>query len=147
MKPRNETLNALKAGAVYFGLVFVAGFVLGTIRTLVISPALGEVSAVLVELPFMLVVSWIACCWIVNLLLVQKNPIARITMGISALLMLLVAEAMLSIGFAGLSLQEHFALYLKLAAQLGLLGQFAFAVFPLIQLKFPTGQDRFGIMQ
>ena len=31
----------LKAGAVYFGLVFAAGFMLGTIRVLWVAPAVG----------------------------------------------------------------------------------------------------------
>ena len=44
----------------YFALVFAAGFVLGTIRTLWAVPWLGVRTAELVELPIMLGVSIIA---------------------------------------------------------------------------------------
>ena len=47
----------LKAGALYFALVFGAGFVLGTIRTLWIVPRLGTRMAELMETPIMLVIT------------------------------------------------------------------------------------------
>ena len=39
--------RAVPAGAVYFLLVFLAGFVLGTFRVLVVLPRIGELAAVL----------------------------------------------------------------------------------------------------
>ena len=49
-------MRTSKAGAVYFGLVFVTGFVLGTIRTLWVVPHLETRTAELLEAPLMLVV-------------------------------------------------------------------------------------------
>ena len=53
---RHSGLNVLKAGTVYFVLVFAAGFVLGIIRTIWIAPHFGTRNAELMEAPVMLVV-------------------------------------------------------------------------------------------
>jgi hypothetical protein len=50
------TVQILKAGALYFALVFGAGFVLGTVRTLWVVPRIGTRMAELLEEPIMLVI-------------------------------------------------------------------------------------------
>jgi hypothetical protein len=50
-------MRVLKAGMLYFVLVFGAGFVLGTIRTLWIVPMFGTRTAELLETPIMFVVT------------------------------------------------------------------------------------------
>ena len=50
---RHSGLNVLKAGALYFVLVFAAGFVLGIIRTIWIAPHFGTRNAELMEAPVM----------------------------------------------------------------------------------------------
>jgi hypothetical protein len=51
------------AGAVYFLVVFLLGFGLGTIRVLFVAPRLGQTTAVLLETPLMLAASWTSCGW------------------------------------------------------------------------------------
>ena len=58
-------MQILKAGALYFALVFGAGFVLGTIRTLWVAPRVGMRIAELMETPNMLVVIIVAARWII----------------------------------------------------------------------------------
>jgi subtilisin len=53
--------NAFKAGAAYFAVVFMAGFMLGVLRVVVLVPRFGETAAVLAELPVILLISWIVC--------------------------------------------------------------------------------------
>ena len=53
--------SVLRAGVVYFAVVFATGFALGTVRTLWLAPALGERRAELLETPFML-----AACGLAN---------------------------------------------------------------------------------
>jgi hypothetical protein len=43
--------QAAKAGLVYVSAVFPAGFALGVLRVLLVAPRMGEVGAVLLELP------------------------------------------------------------------------------------------------
>ena len=56
-------MQTLKAGALYFALVFGAGFALGTLRVLFVVPRLGGRNAELIEAPFMLVVTFLAARW------------------------------------------------------------------------------------
>jgi hypothetical protein len=48
-------MQILKAGRLYFALVFEAGFLLGSIRTLWAVPTFGTSTAELMETPFILV--------------------------------------------------------------------------------------------
>jgi hypothetical protein len=68
----------LKAGVLYFVLVFGAGFVPGTIRTLWIVPRLGTRMAELMETPIMLVITMLAARWTVRRLAVPSTPPARL---------------------------------------------------------------------
>jgi hypothetical protein len=56
-------------------------------------------------------------------------------MGGLALALLLVAELVLSVSLFGRTLATHLATYLEPAGYLGLLGQFVFAAFPLVQSR------------
>jgi hypothetical protein len=77
---------------VYAGVAFAAGFVLGTVRVLVLEPWLGEVGAVLVEGPVMLGVSYVAARWVVARWMRDASRGRRVAMGFIALAMLLLAE-------------------------------------------------------
>jgi len=125
--------RSLAAGALYFLLIFLVGMALGTIRTLILEPRLGAVGSVLLELPFMLAVSWFVCGWLLRYLSVPAAASARIAMGALAFLLLMAAELGLSLFAVGGSVSEHFANYGQAAPLLGLFGQFAFAVFPLLR--------------
>jgi hypothetical protein len=126
---------ALRAGVYYFAAVFASGFVLGALRVLVIAPRLGEAGAVAVELPVMLALSWFVCRWLVEREAVAARAGPRVMMGLVALVLLLLAEAGVSILGFGRSLAEHLAAYGAVGAQLGLAGQVAFAAFPLLQAR------------
>ena len=60
-----QTLQVVKAGAVYFAIVFGVGFILGAIRTLWVVPRVGARNAELMEMPIMLVVTILAARWTV----------------------------------------------------------------------------------
>jgi hypothetical protein len=96
-EPRNavgvaNAMQTIEAGVLYFALVFGAGFVLGTVRTLWVVPRVGTRTAELVETPIMLVVTILVARWIVMRLAVPPTSSARLGMGCIALLLLLVAE-------------------------------------------------------
>jgi hypothetical protein len=126
-------LRAALAGAAYFAVVFAAGFVLGTLRVLVLGPRLGESGAVLLELPIILGIAWLACRRLVRRCDVPPAPSARATMGAIALATLLIAELGFSVLAFGRTLAEHLQHYRELPALLGLAGQLAYAAFPMLQ--------------
>jgi hypothetical protein len=126
-------IRAALAGLAYFGVVFAAGFGLGTFRVLVLAPTLGEIAAVLFELPIILAVSWVACRWLIKRFDVQKLVSARLVMGGIAFAVLLVAEIGVSVFGFGRSLSAHLEQYRELSTLIGLAGQVAFASFPIIQ--------------
>ena len=59
-------MRILKAGVIYFALVFGAGFMLGTVRVLWGVPHVGTRTAELLEAPIMLVVTILAARWVVR---------------------------------------------------------------------------------
>ena len=73
--------RVLAAGTLYFALVFGAGFVLGTLRVLLVVPRLGERAAELAEMPVMLVVSMVAARWVVKRLALPASARVRLGMG------------------------------------------------------------------
>lgn len=120
----------------YFLIVFAAGFVFGTIRTLTTADTPdARLLAVAIELPAIIAVSWFACRHAVRAFSVQQDIVARLAMGAVAFGFLMLAELTLDVALAGRSVQEHFALYVQPAHMLGLAGQVVFALFPLIQSR------------
>ena len=119
------------AAARYALTVFAAGFLLGAFRVLWLAPRLGPTAAVALELPLILAVAWIACRR--TAAAVPATPRARLAMGGIAFLFLMAAEALIGTAFGrGLAAQIHELT--SAAGLLGLGGQIAFALFPLLQL-------------
>jgi hypothetical protein len=73
--------ETLKAGVLYFLLVFAAGFELGTVRTLWVVPKLGVRTAELMEAPIMFGVSILAARWVVRRVRVPPRWSRRLAMG------------------------------------------------------------------
>ena len=121
----------LRAGVLYFAVVFLAGFALGTLRVLAIAPRIGEAPAVLLEAPLMLAISWLACGWVVRRLGTPAGLAARAAMGASAFALLMLAELAVSVLVFGRSLAAHFAGYLTSSGLIGLLAQCSFAAIPI----------------
>src|SRR3989304_8570757 len=102
-------MQILKAGAVYFALVFGAGFALGTIRPLWVVPTVGTRTAELMETPIMLVVVVLAAGWIVRRLGVPPGASRRLSVGLVALGLLLVAELTFVLWLQRLRIDEYLA--------------------------------------
>jgi type IV secretory pathway TrbD component len=102
-------MQVVKAGVLYFTLVFGVGFVLGTIRTLWVVPRVGARKAELMETPIMLVVTIVAARSIILRLGLPFTFSARLGMGCIALALLLVAEFGLVLWLRGLSIREYLA--------------------------------------
>jgi hypothetical protein len=141
MRPgRGDTRGVLAAAITYFASVFALGFPLGVMRTLAQAywPTLDRVTAVLIELPVILTACWLIAGQLVRRFAVPARAGARLIMGGAALVLLLGAEAALSLS-AGRSLAAHVALYSEASHQIGLAGQIVFALIPLLQLRARAG--------
>jgi hypothetical protein len=123
------------AGFAYFAVVFAAGFVLGTLRVFLLIPWLGETAAVLIELPVILVVAWVACRRLVGAFDVASELAPRLVMGGTAFLSLMGTELIFSVLTFGRTVADHLAHYHEMHALLGLAGQVAFGLFPPMQLR------------
>jgi hypothetical protein len=106
---REAGMQALKAGILYFALVFGAGFVLGPIRVLWVVPWIGERVAELIEMPVMLVVIVFAARWVVRRLGVPSSSSRRLAVGFVALGLLLAAEFTVVLWLRGLTIGEYLA--------------------------------------
>lgn len=122
--------RSIAAGAAYFGVVFSIGFALGTFRVLVEEPRLGATLSVALELPVMLLASWLVARRLVAHFDLTASLRGRLVMGMTGLILLLVAETALGVAF-GQPLAEQFATYGTLRGLLNLVGQLGFAVMPL----------------
>jgi hypothetical protein len=102
-------MRILKAGALYFAVVFGAGFVLGPIRILWAVPRFGTRTAELMETPIMFVATLVAARWIVRRLALPYTLSSRLGMGFLAFGLLLVAEFTFVLWLRGLSISEYFS--------------------------------------
>ena len=128
-------VQALKAGLLYFTVVFIVAVALGAIRMLALAPNIGEPAAVLIETPFILAVSWFAADWLTLKFRVPRAIDPRLLMGAIALALLLLAELALSLLAFGRSIEEHFMAYLSAPGAIGLVAQLLYALIPAIQLR------------
>jgi hypothetical protein len=133
--PSRTVFQATRAGALYAIIVFLIGFILGTIRVLLVVPRLGETAAVIIEAPIMLAASWFVCRWCVDRLDIRRSVPARSLMGLVALLVLMSAEVGLG-AVLGRSLVAQFAAYGSAAGAIGLAAQVVFATFPVTQIRW-----------
>ncbi|NJO33060.1 MAG: hypothetical protein HC869_07820 [Rhodospirillales bacterium] len=140
--PRHDLRRAVLAGLAYFAMVFAAGFVLGTLRVFLLIPRVGETAAVLIELPVILGIAWLACRRLVAAFDVASKLTPRLVMGGVAFLTLMSAELGLSVLAFGRTFADHLDQYRDVHALLGLAGQVAFGLFPSIQLRKGNRSER-----
>jgi hypothetical protein len=121
----------LKAGGLYFALVFGAGFVLGPIRILWAVPRFGTRMAELLETPIMFMVILVAARWVVRRFALPPGLTGRLGMGCVALGLLLAAELTLVLWLQGLSIREYLATRDPVSGTVYYLMLGVFAVVPL----------------
>jgi hypothetical protein len=125
-------MQTLKAGTLYFALVFGAGFVLGIPRVLWIAPNLGARAAELAESPVMLVVIIFAARWVVRRFSLPPTIPDRLGPGIIALVLLLAAEFTVVLKIRHLTLAQYIAGRDPVAGTVYILMLLLFALMPLI---------------
>ena len=129
--------------ALYAAIVFALGFALGALRILFLAPVVGELAAVVIEVPPML-----ALCWLVASRIFPGRGLTReqgVEIGLASFLLLQLAESALA-GFPGpLTYVDNVLVYwgdLSTPRLVGLAGQVLFALFPLIHILRSRQNDR-----
>lgn len=129
-------LKGLWAGVVYAVAVFGFAFLTGALRTVALtSTGAPPVLGVAIELPVLLLVSWAICGLLLQRMHVPAETGVRLLMGAVALIVMLSGEFALSALVIGRSLPDFLASYEHPEAILGLIGQLAFAAFPVIKMR------------
>lgn len=124
-------IQAMRAGAAYFLVVFAIAFGLGVVRTLVIAPAVGATIAVMIEVPIIMVVSWFAARRIVTRHALTR-PLDKAISGLTAFILLMVAELALAHLLTGQTPAQWAASLFVVPGIIGLSGQIVFALMPLL---------------
>ncbi len=120
----------MKCSAVYFAIVFGAGFALGPIRILVLAPKIGERTAELLEMPVMLAVSAATAHWVLRRFPVPARTGLRLALGFLALLFMLLAEFALVVRLRNITIEQYFATRDPISGAAYYLSLLLFALFP-----------------
>ena len=134
---------ALVAGAAYFAVLFGAGTAFGLARVLFVSPHLGVLGGVLVELPIILALAWVVCGWLASHLQVGPRLAWRVTMGGTAFVLLIAAEVALSLVLGGRLTEATASAADDWGPALGFAAQAAACAFPLVRggpFAIPAGR-------
>lgn len=126
---------ALKAGTLYFAVVFAAGFILGTIRTLWVVPMAGARWAELMEAPVMVLISFLAARWVARRLSLPSKPTIRLAVGFLGLTLMLLAEFTFTLWLRGLTIREYWAGRDPVSGNVYFVALALFALMPLMVRK------------
>jgi hypothetical protein len=124
-------MNRLKAPFFYFFLAYLAGFALGAVRELLVTPAVGLTNALLIETPIMAVVSFFAARFVVDRTPEAKTSGDRLFIGCTAFILLLLAEEVMSQILRGISVFTLWADFDLFATIANIVGLALFMLMPL----------------
>jgi hypothetical protein len=125
-------LRILRLALVYFSLVFAVAFVLGILRVLLLVPRVGAPIAEILELPLIVLWSWIVARWGVRRFGADLGSAGLALAGGLALAAVLALEFALVIGLGGGTPADWYAGRDPLAFGFYLLALGLFAVFPVL---------------
>jgi hypothetical protein len=125
-------MRVLKAGVVYFLVMFGVGWILGPIRELWAVPRFGRLTGVLLEAVIMLAAMAVSARWVIRRFHVKSTFGSTISMGLVAFGILLPAELAGVVWVRGLSLDEYLASFATAPGLVSLLMLLLFAAMPTI---------------
>lgn len=126
----------MTASLEYFARVFLFAFFMGATRVVILEPMMGEAYAVIAEVPFVLGISWRACRKTISRYDFPEAIGGRIVMGFLSFVILIIAELLLAIYGADITLQAFLDKQFysnKLHHRIGMIGQILYGCFPFFQ--------------
>lgn len=133
--PSKSRTRLVMAGISYALIVFLAGFCFGAVRVLMVVPRLGETMAVLIEVPLMLLVSWMVARWCTARYSVDNRLFDRALMGSVSFVALMILELGVGVVVFGRSLQQWVLAFGKTPGIIGLAAQVCCAILPIVQIR------------
>jgi type IV secretory pathway TrbD component len=125
-------MQIIKAGVMYFIIVFGTGFVLGIVRILWLERSFGIRMAELIEMPIMFVVIIVTARLIIRRFSVPNKLSIRCGIGCFALALLITAEFLLVIWIRDLSIKDYLANKDPVSGTVYYLMLVVFAIVPLL---------------
>jgi hypothetical protein len=122
----------LIAGGAYFLLLFALGFVLGTLRVILVQPRFGTLAATLAEVPVMLTAALYTCRWAIRRWSVPPEMSIRWAMVLWFVILLFVFETLLGTLLFGRTAADQWATLKTTAGMVGLGAQLIAAMFPVV---------------
>ncbi|MCU0888259.1 MAG: hypothetical protein MUC64_09650 [Rubritepida sp.] len=120
----------LRGAVGYVFIAFALGFLLGPLRAFVLAPVVGDLAALLIELPIMLGFCW----WLAPRVARGVAPGApRLRLGAAALVLLLVLEFGVGAWLRGWNLREWLGLFATTGGAVSLCGYVVFALIPWLR--------------
>jgi hypothetical protein len=117
-------------GLRYYAIIFGLAFIMGIARTFVVAPRLGAPTAVLLEVPIIVVVSWAVARSLLRPHVFTLPQ--RAAMGATAFMLTMVSEVFLAEILRGQSVIGWATAVLTPLGLIGLAGQIAFAIVPIV---------------
>ncbi|MFN8299588.1 MAG: hypothetical protein U0T75_10810 [Chitinophagales bacterium] len=127
--------SQLKFSLLYAFGIFALGFVLGTIRTLVLVPRIGALAGVLIEIPIMLACAYFYSRWLIERQKVNATFGTLLSGGLLAFVILMCLEYSLGVFVFKQSPASFFSNMKTLPGALGLAAQVIFGFVPVIHTK------------
>jgi hypothetical protein len=121
----------IRAGLSYGLIVFALGFVLGTLRELVLAPRFGRDHIVWIEVPLILLAAWFVAGWLVRRMVNPPGALHCLAVGAIAFSVLMLGELLVAVFGFGRSIGMHLATYWTAQGALELLPQIGFGLIPL----------------
>jgi hypothetical protein len=132
-------MRTLKAGLVYFLLVFAVGWVLGPIRELWVVPHFGRMTGLLSEAPIMLIAMFVSAWWVIRRFDLPRTFGTTISMGLVALGLLIAAEIAGVLWVRQLSLPGYLRSFTTAPGVVSLVMFLLFAAMPTLVTRTENG--------
>lgn len=124
----------MRAAILYFLITFAIAFILGAVRTMLIAPRIGGLAAVMLEVPVMILVSWLVAGRVIAHCAVPARMGPRLAMELGAFVLLMAVEITLGVYGFGRPVAQIVQDMLTPAGLIGLGGQIVFAFVPVLRL-------------
>ena len=140
----SSNFRLFKSAVLYFALVLVTGFALGSIRVPFLVPRLGERYAELLEMPIMFMAIVLAARYVIRRFALTASLSVRLRVGFAALFMSVVAELLLAAALQGRSVAQYIASRDPVSGSVYLVMLLLFALMPSILTRVHSGHLPLG---